>query len=75
MLARGMFRGAAAQARGCRVAPATRVAGCGQAVPTLRKLHSSAQLRGPEHDDFAPISKVVPDTGILDQIDEVGTTL
>jgi hypothetical protein len=67
MLARGMFR-AAAQAHHCRLAPA--------AVPALRQLHASAPLRMVEHDDFAPVSKVVPDGNILSQIEEVraGTT-
>ena len=67
MLARGMFR-AAAQAHHCRLAPA--------AVPALRQLHASAPLRMVEHDDFAPVSKVVPDRDILSQIEEVraGTT-
>ena len=66
-----MLRGAVSQARCYRVAPALRVAGGG----LTRKLHSSTQLRGPEHDDFAPISKVVPDTDILEQIDEVRPSL
>jgi hypothetical protein len=67
MLARGvMFRGAVAQARCCRVTPALRVV-----APMRRTLHASAQLRGPEHDDFAPVSKVVPDTDILEQIGQV----
>lgn len=73
MLARGMFRGAVAQARCCRLTPALRVATCGRAAPVQRTLHATAQLRGPEHDDFAPVSKVVPDTDILQQIDEVCT--
>ena len=71
MLGRGLFRGVVAQAHCCRLTPTLRVAGCGQAVPTLRTLHCSAHLRGPEHDDFAPISKAVPDTDILAQIEEV----
>lgn len=53
------------------MAPALRVAGGG----LTRKLHASTRLRGPEHDDFAPISKVVPDTDILEQIDEVRPSL
>ena len=72
MLARGMmFRGAAAQAHCCRLTPSLRVAACAQVAPMQRTLHASAQLRGPEHDDFAPVSKVVPDTDILEQIDQV----
>ena len=71
MLGRGLFRGAVAQAHRCRLMPTLHIAGCGQAAPTFRTLHCSAHLRGPEHDDFAPISKAVPDTDILGQIEEV----